>query len=269
MLMIAATCLCGCANPASGRPGAKLNATEQMMWSTYPVGTRTSMATGFVVARKDALRSDGTMPVVVTSLHVLKGAGRGPLMLAVRVPDAEGEPQVAVIQVQPRRSREPFFVRHPSEDIGAFELKIPSDVAARYPLPSCLEEKALSSGARELRVGEEVTFLGFPDVFPGTPGAFPLLRSGKIASYPTAEMRAGRKFVINADVYPGDSGAPVFARTRGGRAKLVGMIVQRIGLDARAFSHFAIAVDASAIRETLQLLAERKGRRGAEKKAGQ
>jgi hypothetical protein len=142
-------------------------------------------------------------------------------------------------------------------------------VAARYPLPSCLEEKALSSGARELRVGDEVTFLGFPDVFPGTPGAFPLLRSGKIASYPTAEMRAGRKFVINADVYPGDSGAPVFARTRGGRAELVGMIVQRIGLNARAFSHFAIAVDASAIRETLQLLAEREGRRSAEKKAGQ
>jgi hypothetical protein len=226
------------------------------MWSTYPVGTRTGMATGFVVARKDALRSDGTMPVVVTSLHVLKGAGRGPLMLAVRVPDAEGEPQVAVIQMQPRRSREPFFVRHPSEDIGAFELKIPSDVAARYPLPSCLEEKALSSGARELRVGDEVTFLGFPDVFPGTPGAFPLLRSGKIASYPTADMRAGRKFVINA-------------RTRGGRAELVGMIVQRIGLNARAFSHFAIAVDASAIRETLQLLAEREGRRSAEKKAGQ
>jgi hypothetical protein len=218
------------------------------------------MATGFVIVRKDALRPDGLVPVVVTSAHVLDSVGQGPLDVGVRVPDADGQPQVAVIQVQAQRAGTPFYVRHPNQDIAAFELTIPTKVAGLIRLPSCLKEKALATDSRRVRAGAEVSFLGFPEVFPGTPGAFPLLRSGKIASYPAAALRAQRKFLINADVYPGDSGAPVFAAGRGGRPELVGMIIQRIGRDKGTFSHFAIAVDASAIRETLQLLAQRKHR---------
>jgi hypothetical protein len=65
-------------------------------------------------------------------------------------------------------------------------------------------------------------------------------------------------FLIDADVYPGDSGAPVFRISRGGRPILAGVVLRRVGPNPRAFSHLAIAVEASAIRETLDLLAAHK-----------
>jgi hypothetical protein len=61
-------------------------------------------------------------------------------------------------------------------------------------------------------------------------------------------------FLINTDVYPGDSGAPVYLMGGKGRPRLAGMIIQRIGKYPDTFSHLAIAVDADVIRETIALL---------------
>jgi hypothetical protein len=258
LLLILGLSAAGCVGTSSDPHSAKLNATEKMMWSTYPLGTVKGMATGFVVARRDARRPGVSVPVVVTAAHMLESVAKGPLVVALRVPDASGEPQIVVVPLPLRRTGAPFFVRHPRLDIGAFEPDLPSDLNGTV-LPSFLEEKVVARGRGALRVGTEVSFLGYPDVLPGTSGGFPVLRSGKVASYPTAQLKAEGAFLINADVYPGDSGAPVFAAGRRGKPELVGMIVQRIGRTRGSFAHFAIAVDARAIRETLQLLARRDG----------
>jgi hypothetical protein len=71
-------------------------------------------------------------------------------------------------------------------------------------------------------------------------------------------------FLINADVYPGDSGAPVYVAGSGGRPQLVGMIVRRIGSDAQKFSHLAVAIEAGAIRETLRMFSQEAAKSSAE-----
>lgn len=248
-VLLAALCFTGCAGPGSRR----LNAVERMMWSTYPLASRKGMGTGFIVACRDGRAPGGMVPVVVTSVHVLETVGRGPLMLGVRVPDPQGEPQVAVLQFQPQRGRQRFYARHPHQDLAAFALQLPGDFADLAAIQSFLDERSLARRAGTLRAGAEVFFLGFPEVLPGTAGAFPILRTGRVASYPIGSSAADGLFVVNADVYPGDSGGPVFTAGRGGRPELVGMIIRRIGTDAKQFSHLAIAVDASAIRETLAL----------------
>jgi hypothetical protein len=260
LLGLAAFCLPGCAGTGSTLGGQRLNAVERVMWSTYPLASRKGMGTGFVVACRDARARGGVSPVVVTSVHVLATVGRGPLMLGARVPDERGEPQVAVLQFQPPRGRERFYVRHPHQDLAAFALQVPDEFSDLVSVQSFLDESALGSRAGALRAGAEVSFLGFPEVLPGTAGAFPILRTGHVASYPLGTAAADGLFVVNADVYPGDSGAPVFASGRGGRPELVGMIIRRVGTDERKFSHLAIAVDAKAIRETLQLVVDREHR---------
>lgn len=256
LLAVAASLLSGC---SSGFPGGgRLNAAERMMWSTYPLASGKGMGTGFVVACRDA-GSGETIPVVVTSVHVLSTVGKGPLMLGARVPDELGEAEVAVLQFQPRKGRAPFYVRHAHQDVAAFPLELPEAFAELISLPTFLEEKAISPRPRALRTGTEVSFVGFPDVLPGTAGAFPILRTGRIASYPPDATAADGLFLVNSDVYPGDSGAPVFAAGAGGRPELVGMIIRRVATRDRDFSHLAIAVNANAIRETLQLVREREG----------
>ena len=248
-------------------PGERLNANERMMWSTYPVATQKGMATGFVVARRDSSVPGGIVPVVVTSTHVISTMGKGPLYVGIRIPDEKGEAEVAVLQLQPTSQGRPFYVRHPHQDVCAFSLRIPPEAAGILRLPSALQQSKVKRNADLPRAGTEVFFLGYPEVAPGTGGGFPVLRSGRVASYPTASMRNQRKFLVDADVYPGDSGAPVYITRHGRRPELAGMIIQRMGKEKGSFAHLAIAVDASVIAETLQILAAREAEAGGAQEA--
>jgi hypothetical protein len=138
--------------------------------------------------------------------------------------------------------------------VAAFPVEIPAEVNGVVSLPSFIQERALARRSDTLRAGHEVAFLGFPEVIPGTNGGFPVLRTGKVASYPARSLRDMQRFVIDVDVYAGDSGAPVFRMARAGNPALVGMITSRVGEKATDFAHFAVAVDSTAIRETLDLL---------------
>lgn len=232
--------------------------SEKMMWSTYEVITEKGAATAFVIKRRPAAGWERRAPVLLTSSHVLDTSGDAPLMLVLRAQDSDGASQpVLLVLVPPSLPAKMFHVRHPRHDIAAFPLHLPPELAAFADLESCLTENKLGQTRQKLRSGMEVAFLGYPDVLPGTAGAFPVLRSGRVASYPVGNAQAGGAYLINADVYPGDSGAPVILAGRHGPPTLVGMIIRRVGPEARSFSHLAIAVDADVIRETLQLLAAR------------
>jgi|GEM_PF-1355102 len=257
----------GCAGLAVGS-SARLTPSEKMMWSTYAVGTAKGMATCVIINRRDQFAPHGIVPVLVTAAHVLTVAPRGPYFLAIRRPNPNGNPEVDILVVNPVWFAQGTYTRHPHHDIAALELRIPTDMADAVSLPSFLDENAIARSGDEARAGDEVSVLGFPKVFPGTEGAFPILRGGKIASYAPGPPRDQEKFLINTSVYSGDSGGPVFAGPRNGRRPaLLGLVTERIGQKAGEVP-LAIAVNARVIRETLQLLAQR-DRSGLESNSAQ
>lgn len=253
---------CGCADAGAGRSaggkaagnllpaGRKLDVAEQMMWSTYAVGTKKSMATAFVVLRKEPGARGGVVPVVVTTGHALRVAPKGPWYLGLRYRDADGKLQIAIAELSPREPP----VKHPRHDVVAFAVRMPESVAKLVELPSFLTEASLETPAAQARVGREICMLGFPDVLPGTAGAFPVLRGGRVASYGVAMVEDPHRFVVNAQVYPGDSGGPVFVTGRRGRPELVGMVTMRVADHGKGVVPLAVAVDASVIRETLAMV---------------
>lgn len=249
--------LTGCAGP--------LNTSEKMMCSTYPLITERGAATGFIIKHRDASAPGGVVHVLVTSAHVLETMGDGPLLIGTRAPDAAaGTPGLYLAYLPPRsRGGKKFYVKHPIHDIAAFPIDFPAEFKAVAGLPSYLEEGMLAHAGKQIRTGIEVSFLGYPAVLPGTDEGFAVLRSGRIASYPVGTLQSHGYFLVNTDVCPGDSGAPVFLAT-GGRLRLAGMVIERIGADARIFSHLAIAVDADMIRETLALVAAGNGQFGSD-----
>lgn len=246
----------GCATGGhAGTDAAKLTATEKMVWSTYAIGTHKGLATCVVVKRNNPR----LYPVLITSAHVLAVAPRGPFFIATRLPGDDGNPIVSLMEFRPSPDAEPAYVRHPVYDIAAIEVPIPPELAAELTLPSFIHENAIVSSTEHRHVGDDVSVLGFPKIYPGTVGAFPVLRGGRVASYSVPSQSNAARFLINANVYPGDSGAPVFAAHSRGVPPLLGIITERIGpLDGAV--PLAVAIDSSAVRETLQLLNAREGR---------
>ncbi len=228
---------------------------ETMILSTYPLASQKAFGTGFLIAMKDPSAPGGLVPVMVTSTHLVKTAGRGgAIYMPLRGFDAEGNISVTLLEVVPAKNGTPFYVRHPQLDVAAFKVRFPQSLPTPLLL-TLLEEKNLES-KEEPRAGEEVNFVGFPEGQGTSLGMFPVLRAGKIASFDQTLVDL-RSFLVNGDVYPGDSGAPVFRASQTGRPSVVGMVVERLGFGRRSPFPLALAVDARAIRETLRLLANR------------
>lgn len=247
MLLTAAAMLflTGCAG--------RMNVAEKMMWSTYPIATMKGEATSFVIQCDD--RGASGAATVFTPAHVLETMGKGPLVLGLHRKGPEGGMETVLLMLLPEGGREkrPFYVRHPTQDLAAFRVRLPEAAAKIARLDSVLKEQTLKRGG-EMHVGDEVSFLGYPNVCPGTKGAFAVLRRGTISSYPAAGALTPGMFLIGADVYPGDSGAPVFTGTGKGSPRLVGVLTSRLGMNKGAFSHLAVALDMNVVRETAELL---------------
>lgn len=161
------------------------------------------------------------MPVLVTSAHVLSVAPHGPYFLAARIPArADASRDVALLEFQIPSDKEPAYVKHPRHDVAAIDLRMPAEIASQISLPSFVNKTAIATRGSEPHVGEDISVLGFPRVFPGTEGAFAVLRGGKIASYSAGPARSREKFLVNTNVYAGDSGGPVFAAMRAQGAKV-------------------------------------------------
>ena len=241
----------GCALVPIGS-SERLNPTEKMMWSTYPLATPQGIASCVIVNRHDPSAPNGIVPVVITAAHVVAKTPHGPFYLFVRQQQPHQNPAVAVLELTSMINGDTAFFAHPDADIAVLELRIDPQLANEVMFRSFVDERTIGRANDEPRVGEELSILGFPKVFPGTVGAFPVLRSGRKASYSLAPTGEHEKFLINATAYPGDSGAPVFANNGHGSLRLAGLLTERIGAKDQSVP-LAVAINATDIRETLDL----------------
>jgi len=62
----------------------------------------------------------------------------------------------------------------------------------------------------EIHTGDELLSLGYPFGLPANSAGFPILRSGKIASYPLIPAKKHRTFLYDVQAQSGNSGGPVY-----------------------------------------------------------
>ena len=67
-----------------------------------------------------------------------------------------------------------------------------------------------SFNEEELSVAENVYFVGYPDNRYDMVNNLPLVRTGMIASNPKYDYNGSPTFIIDAQVFPGSSGSPVY-----------------------------------------------------------
>lgn len=87
----------------------------------------------------------------------------------------------------------------------------------------------------DLAPGREVWFVGYPEGRFDATNNLPLMRRGYVSSMPKVDYNGSPQFVIDAQVYPGSSGSPVFM-VLGGKYKLVGVVSQTMVKHGRLIS---------------------------------
>ncbi|MFN4181416.1 MAG: trypsin-like serine peptidase [Candidatus Paceibacteria bacterium] len=75
----------------------------------------------------------------------------------------------------------------------------------------------------QIHAGSKVVFIGYPTGFYDKKHSLPVLRSGYIASIPDVDFNGLPQILLDAQVFPGSSGSPVFIQLNG-QYKLLGII---------------------------------------------
>jgi hypothetical protein len=223
-------------------------------------GTRT-VGTGFLIS---APTPDGQpRTVLVTANHVFQKMPGADARIGYRIQSPDGSwsysPQTLPIR---DKAGAPMWTRHPSRDVAAISISAPPEFAkAAIPQNYLAEDDTFVKN--QIGAGDEMMALGFPRGLAANQAGFPILRSGRVASFPVAPAKAFPTFLLDFSVFPGNSGGPVFITAqdyrRGGAADappaefIAGLLTQQVELNNERLE-IGIVTHAKYIRETIALL---------------
>lgn len=114
----------------------------------------------------------------------------------------------------------------------------------------------------EVGPGDELLSLGFPRGLSANRAGFPIVRAGRIASWPLTPISAFPTFLLDFAVFPGNSGGPVFwtpAVRRMNEANgadhpyVAGMLIQEVVVSQERLG-IGVVAHAAYIREAVALL---------------
>lgn len=223
-------------------------------------GTRT-VGTGFLI---NAPTIDGKPRIVlVTAEHVLEKMPLASARIGFRVQGKDGGWSY---NPQPLKIRDgaghPLWLHHPDRDVAAMVVEVPPEFAkAAIPENYLAADDTFSK--YQLGPGDEMMALGFPRGLSSNAAGFPILRAGRVASYPLGPSDSVPTFLMDFSVFPGNSGGPVFmaesARRRPGADGtepaqfIAGILTQQVEMDHERLG-IGIVTHARYVRETIDML---------------
>lgn len=200
--------------------------TEQLLFSTLRiVATREdgtdSLGTGFIVFHQWAPDAKG--PFLVTNKHVVQGTTSGHLTFtAMDVSAEELSPALGNSTSINVSNGNWQWTGHPSDDIDVTVLSLAPiltllRLGTEKPFYKSIPTE-MAPGHVELEsldAVEEVLFVGYPSGIFDQANNLPIFRKGITATPPSIDYDAMPIFLIDASVFPGSSGSPVFIYNTG------------------------------------------------------
>lgn len=210
--------------------------TEEILYTTARLegvcAAGQSVGTGFYFLYDDRL-------FLVTNKHVVQGVVQGSFI----VPRAkvEGEEKTPILG---EGIRIPFtennFIGHPDDSVDIAAMNI-SAIFSKLEQQgdwvywkNIREENAPNQEIVDKFIGplEQVVFVGYPNGIWDTKNILPIVRQGATATPYYVDFEGRPQFLIDASVFPGSSGSPVFIHYAGSHADKQG------GLYVGSRAHF-------------------------------
>ena len=204
---------------------------EQVFFSTVRIsipdqsGKSASVGTGFIF--KAPVGKDRSVVLLISNRHVYRNPSN-PIVLNFHKRDPNDSEAMLLgqtVTISERQFRDVYH-EHPSSDIDLACINISvianPDNEIYY---KTLSADLLSYNDEELHPGSEVWFVGYPENRFDTAHNLPILRRGYIASIPRVDFQGQPQLLIDAQVFPGSSGSPVFV-TLDRKFQLLGVVTQ-------------------------------------------
>lgn len=254
--------------PAGGET-FELNTT--LMRSTFKLIGVGSIGTAFIMGRPSPMDPTKGNYVLVTAAHVLEQSSGSKVTLVMRAKHNDTYVR-ALWPIEIREKGKPLWRKHPEADVAVMYVALPRE--ADLPvLPTLLLATDDILSDLQVHPGDSLSCLGFPNGAEANDSGFPILRSGKIASYPIFPTRTVKSFLFDINVFDGNSGGPVYIAENmrwlaprsmrvGGNQFIVGLVSEQLfagnpstsGSRAKESLRLAIVIHASLIREAIDLL---------------
>jgi hypothetical protein len=251
---------------------------------------KTSFGTCFILLKAIPGTTNIGLIMLITADHVLSDIYGDDATLNLRKKLDNGAYVKSPFSIKIRDKGRALWTRHPEVDVAAILLSLPNDImASRQWMPEALLCGDAVYKERDLRPGDELMCLGYPLGVESNDAGFPVLRSGRIASYPVHPSTLVKSYYYDVPVYGGNSGGPVFFDFRKRQIPglppeqwidsvgVAGILIQDLSSTVHIESYFetstrkdplglAVVVPAEFIKQTVAILdAAQRDKRGEAK----
>lgn len=252
---------------------AQNNFCEIMMRSTFQISDGQSAGTVFIMGRPDPVATQTAYYILITADHVLSGFPGDVATITLRSFE-NGNYKPLFHQIKIRESGKPIWVKHPNADVAAMNVALPRNCDLQLISTDLLATDELLKEF-EVQPGDELFVFGYPLGLPSNEAGFPILRSARIANFPITPVASTVTFLLDFEIFPGNSGGPVLFNSQnrfysggthiGITRFLMGIVSQELApsqtfntLDETITKRYklkvAVAVHAIFVKEIIKLL---------------
>ena len=156
--------------------------------------------------------NDGTnrgLLLLISNKHVFKDP-RGKLTISLNRKTEDNTPELGNIREFKFVGFEDIYFAHPNPEV---DLACVNASAITHTDAFCkhINHSLLKPiNYEKVALGSNVIFAGYPQGFYDDVNNLPVLRRGVIASVPSVDFKGKGQIVIDAQIFPGSSGSPVF-----------------------------------------------------------
>lgn len=254
-----------------------LELNSAMMRNTYKIESEGSIGSCFLIGKSSKKDLSRAYFVLVTAAHVLEEMKGEEATVYLRRKQNDNSFAKVPWKIKIRQGSNALWVKNKSGiDVAVLYVKLPTNIDFQLlPTTMFADDKVLTDF--EIHPGDEMYCLGFPFGAEANEAGFPILRSGKVASFPLVPTQKNESFLLDLEVFKGNSGGPVYfveSNRNYAGATHIGKIQFIAGLISKEFSvtetikslyetkqqihplALAVIIHASHILETINQLPE-------------